>query len=348
MAAHDPLSLEPAELTEPDTAAIRRRQFHLGLITATLLPLLSLPFLAAVEAPFGSSFMLGLAIFIGGVGHVASTATVYADQGARELMADHPLRFKVVPLVTIAFTMVCLAWGASMTIPVNVVAGFFLVHLLWLHYHYQKQNYGLIAFAAAGNGHSVPRVLATAMLLPALAGCVVMIPALVAGALPEIVVFEPYRPIFHTIGIIIYVTGALAMASVIMRKPAVFRDPLTGTYTAGALLFFLPPILLDNPDYAFWSYAIAHGFQYLFMVRLFTANGGPKLLMITAFLIAVAAGGLFLHKLAGNHALFLCGIFLTWVHFILDAKLWRMSENKPRRLITKRFAFIFNPTGTQR
>ena len=59
-------------------------------------------------------------------------------------------------------------------------------------------------------------------------------------------------------------------------------------------------------------------------------------------LISVAGGGFLLHSLAGNQALFICGIILTWVHFVLDARLWRMSDPGARKLLRERFGFLFS------
>ena len=108
------------------------------------------------------------------------------------------------------------------------------------------------------------------------------------------------------------------------------------------LLFFLPPVVLSDSDYAFWSYAIAHGFQFFMMVFAMASGTKPSFKIIIVFIICVAGGGFFLHRIdRSNQALFLCGILLTWVCFILDAKLWRMSEPGPRKLLRGRFSFLF-------
>ena len=77
---------------------------------------------------------------------------------------------------------------------------------------------------------------------------------------------------------------------------------------------------------------------------VFMVAGGATFspLIIGAFLVSVAGGGYLLHSLVGNQALFICGILLTWVHFVLDAKLWRMSEPEIRQLLRQRFGFLFS------
>lgn len=321
-----------------------RRLFHTVLLLATTIPLLSLPVLAAFDEPFGNSLLMGLAILIGGVGHVASTASIYSDRAARKIMAPHPLRFRLVPLAAITFTAASLAWGGSVVISTNIVAAFFIVHLLWLHYHYQKQNYGLVAFAGASSGVRIPQTLVYALLMPALSGCLIMMPTLVGGALPEVQFLGPLQNTLRSAGEIIYGLGLVMLIMVIANRAEVFQRPLVALYTLTSFGFFLPALLIQHPEYAFWSYAIAHGFQYLIMVPLLITGARMQIGKVIAFLACVIAGGLFLHKLAGNHALFLCGIFLTWVHFVLDAKLWRMSEPAQRNLIRERFAYLFANT----
>ena len=53
---------------------------------------------------------------------------------------------------------------------VKLVLAIFFAHLVWLYYHYQKQNWGLLAFAAAGSGVRLPRSTMHLLMLPPLAG----------------------------------------------------------------------------------------------------------------------------------------------------------------------------------
>ncbi|MEM9303971.1 MAG: hypothetical protein AAGE01_17785 [Pseudomonadota bacterium] len=326
---------------EARTGATRREAFYAALLTATWLPLLVLPALWLAEFPFDGSLLLGLAVFAGGVGHVASTASVYIDRDVREVMRPMPLRFYGVPALALLLTGAALAFGASAPLSDDAVAAMFLVHLLWLHYHYQKQNYGLVAFAAASSSARVPFQLAWALLLPALAGCLAVMPALLDGAFAEVSFWRPLADVMAILSVGAYLAGAAAVAYLVLRHRAVFLQPRVAIFTAGALCFFLPAMLVEDEIYAFWSYALAHGFQYLLMVFLLAR--GPQRLWLhgIVFVASVAVGGLLLHRLAGNNALFVAGILLTWVHFVLDARLWRMSDAGPRKLIRERFAFLF-------
>lgn len=331
------------EATLPSVDTDRRRAvFFTALLVVTWLPLLGLPLLSMASFPFDGSLLLGLAVFAGGVGHVASTASVYVDRSVREVMRPMPTRFYLVPSVALALTAAALIGGASISISDNMTAALFLVHLLWLHYHYQKQNYGLVAFAAASVGQRVPYQLAWTLLLPALAGCLAIMPSLLDSAFPEVTFWRPFAEPMLGSAVVVYVAGAAALIYQLARQPAPFSNPRVAVFTTGAFCFFLPPMFLHHTEYAFWSYALAHGFQYLLMVHLLARGPSFSVLHAAAFVGSILAGGFLLHKLAGNNALFICGILLTWVHFVLDARLWKMSDAGPRRLIRERFAFLFD------
>lgn len=329
-----------ATLTSIESGS-RRTVFFYSLLALTWLPLLSLPMLSLAQVPFNSSLLLGLAVFAGGVGHVASTASVYIDGGVREVMRPRPARFYLLPVATLAVTAAAIVWGSVMPIADSLTAGLFLIHLLWLHYHYQRQNYGLVAFAAASSGQRVPPLLTWALLLPALAGCLAVMPTLLDGAFSSVDFWRPFTDLVAGASIVAYLAGAVTLTYIIVRQPAAFRSPRVAVFTAGAFCFFLPPMLLQDNEYAFWSYALAHGFQYLLMVFILARGSRSMWLHFAVFAGAVLGGGLLLYRLAGNNALFICGILLTWVHFVLDARLWKMSDAGPRKLIRERFAFLF-------
>ncbi|MEM9173792.1 MAG: hypothetical protein AAGC67_01040 [Myxococcota bacterium] len=330
----------PFEETEP-----KRRRFFAVLFGLTLLPLFALPTMAVTQVRFDSSLLLGLAIFAGGVGHVASTASVYVDRSVREVMRPMPLRFVVVPVVSIAATLGAVFWGASAPPSDAAVAGMYILHLGWLHYHYQRQNYGIIAFSAAASGTRVPRRLDRVLLLPALAGCLAVMPVFLEGAFADVTFWRPLAPWFRPASSAAFLLGVAGLAALVLREPAPFRNPRTAGFVAAAFAFFLPAVVLEHTDYAFWSYALAHGFQYLFMVFVLARGRERRLLHGAWYLVCALLGGFALHRLAGNNALFAAGILLTWVHFVLDARLWKMSEAGPRRLLRERFDFVFGASG---
>jgi len=225
----------PTALDAP-TGLHPRTAYFGALLLATLLPLLSLPLMAAAELPFDSSLLLGIAIFAGGAGHVASTACIYADPRVRATVAPMKGRFYALPIAVIALSVLAYVGARSFDVDDGAVAGIFLFHLLWLYYHYQKQNYGLVAFSAAGAGRRVPRVLAPVLLLPALAGSAATLPALLADGLPYATFLEPYAALLRRGGLVLYGLGACALVVLIARHRQSFADLRTVIFTATAFL----------------------------------------------------------------------------------------------------------------
>lgn len=288
-----------------------------------------------------SSFLIGLGVFVGGVCHVASTLSFYADRDARTIMQQMKPRFYALPLATIALSIAALLIGAHLNIPDNAVLVIFLAHLIWLYFHYQKQNYGLLAFAAASHGVRLPARTVNILLLPPLAGGLATFPQLLVSGLERDLAFTQWLPALHAAAVVIYLIAAAIMLQLAWRNRALFSRPLVLIFSLTAFGFFLPGLLIEQLEYAFWSYAIAHGLQYLLMVGIVSGQAALRLLTLTVFILSAIGGGWMLQQFAGNHALFICGILLTWVHFLLDARLWRMSDSRVRPYLRERFAFIF-------
>lgn len=322
------------------SAAVRRR-FFMALLAVTLLPLLGLPLLAQLDLPFRQSFLIGLAVFIGGGGHVASTVYFYADAGARGVMRPMKGRFVALPLAVLALTIVVVIWQGGLSLDNRAVMGIFCVHLAWLYYHYQKQNYGLLAFAAAGSGARLPAHTVNILLLPPLAAGLASIPQLLGDGLEQAPPLAAHLLLLHTAAWVVYGVAAALMARLVWQHSQAFRRPWVAAFGLSAFAFYLPALLVPQLDYAFWSYGLAHGFQYLLMVGAVSRGSPMPWRALGVAVLATAAGGWCMHRLGGTHALFVCGILLTWVHFVLDAKLWRMSEPGPRQWLRSRFSYLF-------
>jgi len=326
------------------TGDLQRRRRDLGaLLAVTLLPMLALPLLAQLQLPFRQSLVLGLAVFVGGVGHVASTLYFYADREARGVMRGMKARFVLLPLAGIGLSIAALLYGSRIGHFDRAVLLIFFVHLVWLYYHYQKQNWGLLAFAAAGSGVRLPRATMKLLMLPPLAGALATIPQLLADglALPAVPLGD-WLPQLRAAGWTVYALAAAALALLALRHRAQFARPWVAAFCAAGLLFFLPALLVGKLDYAFWSYALAHGFQYLLMVALVSRGARAPWLALGVLLLAMLGGGFAMHRMVGTQALFVAGIVLTWVHFLLDARLWRMSEPGPRAFLQARLGHLLS------
>lgn len=323
--------------------AMPRHRFFAALMAATLLPLLGLPLMAQLDLPLRGSLLIGLVIFVGGVAHVASTLFFYSDAQARPILRDNRLRFGLLPATAVLITLAVWAWGRGWVLPLQAVMGMFAIHLIWLYYHYQKQNYGLLAFAAAGSGVRLPAdAVRRLMMLPPIAGGLATIPRLLADGLQAPMPLAGQQALLHSMAWLVYAVGLIGIAGIAWRHRAAFGRPWVLAFTLSGFGFYLPALLVSDIDHAFWSYALAHGFQYLLMTGIVAARSARPWLGLLVMLLSAIVGGFFLHRMGGQHALFLCGILLTWVHFVLDAKLWRMSEPVPRQYLRTRFAFLFD------
>ena len=334
--------MSPHPLPMPSADPRRRPRALAALLAVSWLPLLGLPLLATTEWPFRQSLLIGLAVFVGGVAHVASTAALYADADARRLMRSMPGRFVALPTAVLLLTLAAVAWGRLLPPGTDLVMGLFLVHLVWLYWHYQRQNWGLLSFAAAGSGQRLPRLALPVLMLPPLAGGLATIPPLLVDGLgrPLPTAVQPLLPGLHSLGSLVYGVAAVAMLALVLRHRSLFSQPWVALFAATSFGFFLPAMLVQQLDHAFWSYAIAHGLQYLLMLCLVSGGARRPGLALVALLLAALVGGWGLRRLAGHDALFVAGILLTWVHFLLDAKLWRLRESGPRQYLGQRLGWL--------
>jgi hypothetical protein len=118
-------------------------------------------------------------------------------------------------------------------------------------------------------------------------------------------------------------------------------DPLVLLFTLLGWAFFLPTLLAADMLASFWSYAIAHGAQYLIFMAIMARGSrfaalGPLLLLVITFVTWLFFNGM--TTTASGSAAY---IGLVMGHFLIDAKIWKMREPLQRSLIRQRFAFLF-------
>jgi hypothetical protein len=156
----------------------------------------------------------------------------------------------------------------------------------------------------------------------------------------------------------------LAASLVIYTQNLKRTTPLLTIFYFTLVCFFLPVFLSTNINVAFFSYAIAHGVQYILFMSVVSLNLDPhaaakrmqignaaKLLALTLVVgfVFYRAGDLKAVELITAHATlmkvvdFTIGAVLgaTMAHFVVDAGAWRLSQTLQRMYIGKRFAFVF-------
>jgi hypothetical protein len=304
-----------------DTAPALRSQsiFFSALGIATALPLLGLGFgieLFHQDTTYIFPALWGI-MAATGVGHVAATAFFYADPGFGRLIREDRQRFLLWPFIAM---VACYAVFSINTAAWAIVSKLFIV---WQLYHYQRQNYGVIAFAAQSGGFGrLPQAMNLMLNLGVAGGACALF-------------------VDTSIGVAVFAGSTAVLAYMLLIDPRLRRNSRVLCFTLLGWAFLLPTLVSADPLVSFWSYAIAHGAQYLIFLAVLSVGhrfglAGPVILVF----ISVATWMVFACLLsAPATAAIYTGIVMG--HFLIDAKLWRLREPTQRGLIRERFAFIF-------
>lgn len=312
-----------------------RRIFFASLIMVSAVPLFLLPFHdMSVPAPVnGLIYVVWIAA---GYSHVMSTVWFGLDTDYHPLIARNKARMlgslAVLPAAMAAIALASLA-AASWA---------YAAYTLWLAHHYNRQNFGLVAFAAANDRLGpMPREVGWMFNLTTVAGAIrlVAMPTIYPGGI------SPFgNPIFAYYGQIVaalFMAAALILLAVIIwRHKAIRRSPLVLVFLGIGFAFYLPALVSGPNSVSFWPYAIAYGLQYLLMMGVVSRGSrlGLAGLGIAAG-IALVLGMLVYSMSAAPWAQLYVGVVM-W-HFLVDARLWRLRDPLVRTVVMKRFSFLF-------
>ncbi|MGO9160775.1 MAG: hypothetical protein ACLP7J_08695 [Streptosporangiaceae bacterium] len=280
-------------------------------------------------------------LFIGSSAHVASTAWFYTVPQVRRHARRHPARYIWVPLALIAGGGLL-----ALAVPPMVLRWCQLPYFGWQFFHYQKQNLGIAALAAASRQVPGPRPAERRALMgTGLAGIAGLLarPWLLQLAVRP--VLRPLYPVAATAFGLAMLAGLAALA----RRPAAQRPPGYQVIYLLGLGFPLPVFLFGSPYAAVAGMTIAHGLQYLLLVGLVAGGGrspGRAAALIVMISVALAGGALLaaashLHA-AASPARFGFGAYLGAVmaHFVVDGGLWRLRDEFPRSFLGARVPFL--------
>jgi hypothetical protein len=316
----------------PDiSAAGARRAFFAVLALVTALPVFGLGFglgLARPAQPHSAQLMLGLApvILATSLGHVLSTSFIYLDRGFGALIGKNRQWFIVWPALAIAISGICFALG-----PVAygvMYAGYYA----WQMWHFQRQNYGVISFAAQIRKFGpLPKALNAVLDLGTVAGIL---------AILSRDRFFNWHPLWWA-ALVPMAASTILLIRLLITERRFSADAPVMLFSGRAWAFHVPTLLSPDPLVAFLSYGIAHGFQYLvFMVVMARGSAmralGPIVLAAVTCVLVLAFSRL---SATPAGAAIYTGVIMA--HFVIDAKLWRMREPMQRGLIKQRFAFVF-------
>jgi hypothetical protein len=332
-----------------------RGLFMLALLLATWAPITFFLAVGSLSKPGGGLEAIKAALLLVGGIHVAATLILYVDRTFLPSVLDNKARYVYAPLATIVGAGVLFALGGR-----GVQVAAYLVLWAWQTYHYGRQNVGVYAFAGiAGGWRPLPlerRVLDLVAICAILGTFEVLAKEAASPAL------YPLFDGLYRLGTVAFL-GTLAFSLYVCLRHRREFSWSRGVFFFTLVLFFAPMFMSTNVDVAFFSYAVAHGAQYLMFMTAasvgLAARGGrrgialpmvvPAVLLVGFGVLGSRADDLKALALAGSSpwlgtvADFLIGTVLgtTIAHFIVDAEAWKLSRPAARRYVTERFRFLF-------
>jgi hypothetical protein len=320
---------------------IVRLRWHMFLVTltlATLVPLVGVPlyFLIGRGAFPGSLTVLAIT----GPMHVAATSFFYTDRDFRPVIHGSRIRclWSIVWLPS-AILLLGLFSGAIGGRPWGYLV-VFSFHNAWLFYHYQRQNFGLISFVSTHVGAGrLPSQVNSALNLAAFGGYLSMlgVPGFLLNA--EGLVSAHASLVLWSVGAVVYLLSLLLMIRTLYREPRLRGNALLLGGLVVGLGFFLPSIVSRSLATAFLPYAIAHGAQYILMMSIVSgrsSRGWVALLTMCGLGVVIGLG---IDSMKAWPLIFVY-MGLVQVHFMLDAKVWRLREPQQRAIMNDRFDFV--------
>jgi hypothetical protein len=281
-------------------------------------------------------------LFTGSSAHVASTGWFYTSAPVRAHMRQHLARYLWVPLGLVAGAG---ALAAGLSRP--ALEWLLLAYFGWQFFHYQKQNLGLAALAAASHrAASLTRGERRALVAAGLAG--------ICGLLAHPGLLQlsvaPVLARGFPLALLAFAAATGAGLWLLARRPRADRPAGLCAVYASALGFWLPVFVFGSPYAAVAGLTIAHGLQYLLLVGL-VADGGRRgtgrVLPLAALGNIALIGGALLSAASHLHSAppagrVLYGGYLGVVmaHFVIDGGLWRMRDSFPRSFLAARVPYL--------
>lgn len=331
--------------------------FLVSLLLCTWLPMAFFLFSSRLEGSmFGYAGTRTLLLFLG-TAHVPATLFFYIDKDFSEIIRNHKARYIYFPIILTLATGLLFAFASTV-----VQAYILLMYWSWQAFHYGRQNTGIYSFVSIAQRGAAPSNYEKLVIdLGTWCGIIGTFKILGSGVAPSYL-----HPLFDTL----YWLGTFAFVLVLIASIVVYAQnfkrttPLLTIFYFTLVCFFLPVFLSANVNIAFFSYAIAHGVQYILFMTVVSLNFDPHasakrmqvgnalklflLTLIVGFVFYRAADLKTLELITARTTLmrvvdFIIGAVLgaTMAHFVVDAGAWRLSQSLQRMYIGKRFAFVF-------
>lgn len=331
--------------------------FLVALLLSTWAPMAFFLLSSRIEGSmYGFGGMKSALLFLG-TAHVPATIFFYIDKDFSEIVRQHKTRYIYFPILLTITTGLLFAFANT-----TVQAYILLIFWSWQAFHYGRQNTGIYSFVSIATRGAPPDKYERMMIeLGTYCGIIGTFKILGIAVAPNYL--HGFFELLYRLGSVIFIVVLIASVVVYVRNLKQ-TTPLLTIFYFTLVCFFLPVFLSRDMNVAFYSYAIAHGVQYIVFMIVVSLNFEPeslekrfkignavKLLLITllvgflfyraidlkGFEFFTASGGLM--RLVD----FLIGAILgaTMAHFVIDAGAWRLSQTLQRTYIGKRFGFVF-------
>lgn len=342
-------------LAERSVASLRR-WFLMGLLLATWVPIAFFTLLAPPVGQSGGLSNIKAVLLFLGTAHVPATLYFYTDKEFSLIRKSHPIRYVYVPLFLVVATGLVFAFAS-----VTAQAFTLLAYWAWQAFHYGRQNLGLYAFASIAEKARAPmraeKIAIEAATILAILGTFKVLGDAIAPAYLKSSFDLLYRIGF--VGFLALAVFAIVVYVKYFRDTSLFKTLFFFT----AVLFFAPIFISTDNNIGFLSYAIAHGLQYIIFMTVLSTTAADEQVgtslfkSVTMFLVFLLLVGFAFWRVNdlremefvkatwayARTADFLFGAMLgaTMSHFVIDASAWRLSLEKQRSYIKKRFYFVF-------
>jgi len=333
---------------------LKRRWLTLALLFGTWIPMVFFIGVEVLGAPHGGLDTTRSVLIFLGLVHVPMTLVLYVDKHFLALVRANKMRYIYVPIALILTSGVIFTAGGAL-----LQASATLLLVTWQAYHYGRQNIGVYAFASMAQGWRPRPAERRALELTTICGVCGTFKVLGLPAAPSSL-HGLFDLLFHAayvafVGVVLFgVYRYLTNREDFPPRKAVFFFTL--------LLFFLPLFVSSGVDGAFYSYAMAHGIQYILLVGVLSVSLGARdgrrgvskgMVALATFMMLFGLAGARAADLkaiewVGSNLVvartidFAAGIALgtTIAHFVIDAGAWRLSQPSARTYMTRRFGFL--------
>ena len=321
-------------------ARMHSKTFFAALAFATAAPLVALPLYAMTPAvtPGALTAIVVVLWTLTGNGHVLSTLWFAADPDYASVVRAHRWRM-VASLAIIPVTV-----GVIAVVDARAYAWIYAGFLVWQAHHYNRQNYGILSFAAVNDRLGpLPRDVGLIINLTTAAGALGMVtqPTIYPRGLP-VLPFQaaPLVQDGRWVAIACFIAAVGLIARLLWKNERLRQSPTVLVFLGLSVVFFLPSLLPGAPQAAFWPYAMAHGAQYLVIMGVTSRrahHSWPRIAAVAGVATVVGAAAFKLSPIVLAQAYM--GV-VVW-HFLADARLWRLRDTAVRTIVRSRFDFLF-------